>query len=59
MSPTFKLTPPYFLPLLINILFSQDCAPDPQIGGECILDDWVINVSGIVIMVNIILKGNE
>ena len=25
MPPTFKLTPLFFLPLLINILFSQDC----------------------------------
>ena len=34
MPPTFKLTPLFFLPLLINILFSQN--PDPQIGDECI-----------------------
>ena len=40
MPPAFKFTPLYFLPLLINILFSQN--PDPQIGDECILDNGEI-----------------
>ena len=98
MPSAFKHTSLLFLPLLINILLSQD--PDPQIGDKCVTDvgelgfldcelccwdtgllswlgdgwcddiggddllcplndDGVINVLDVVIMVNIILAGNE
>ena len=37
MCPAFKHVAILFLPLMMNILFSQD--PDPPIGDMCIVDD--------------------